>query len=353
MDQLHPRGVLDPVVYERIGKVFTQVRALEPYLGHARKVRDVAVLMSHNPLDEGYQTDEGVLRMLLELHIPFDFIDMQQPLTEYSLLILPDTLVIPDWYEPLIEEFRTAGGKILATFEAGRTAVGSHLIAGYLGISSVERNSYAPSYVRFDSRDAGTDPGYYYCLYSAGNLVWTEEYTAHGNVYASYFNRTYDAFSSHCQSPVDQEHPLGAQCIVSSPDVSYCAYPLFSDYMTHGLKLCRDLFELMLHDLGYERLVEDDLPVTAELTVYHQDQENRDMIHLLHYVPQRKSEQIDIIDTMINLYNRHITYHCANPKKVYSARTGDPLIWIYHDNTNSVDITIPVIAGYEVVVIEY
>lgn len=350
-DQMHPQGVLDPIVYENIGKVFKQVEQLEPYLKGARKLRDVAVLMSHDPLSESYRVDEGVLRMLTELQIPFDFINMQQSLEEYKLLILPDELSIPSWYESTIDSFLASGGKLLASCQAGRKEDGGYLVLDRLNLDFQGKNPYAPSYVHFEA-ESRFDSRFHYCFYSQGTLVkGKKEHSRHGSLYASYFNRSYDAFSSHCQSPVNKDHALEADCIISSDAISYCCYPLFKDYLTHGLQFCRELFSLMLEDLGYESPVATDLPVTSEVTLYHQKEQDRDIVHLLHYIPVRKSEELDVIDATIPLYDRKVTLKGSRrPSRVFSAFSAKELSFQFE---NELTIEVPRIEGYEVLVIEY
>ena len=44
-------------------------------------------------------------------------------------------------------------------------------------------------------------------------------------------------------------------------------------------------------------------PTTVFATVNAQQQENRWVVHLLHYIPERRSQEIDIIEDVIPLYD--------------------------------------------------
>src|SRR5207237_9017655 len=71
-DQLHPRCRLDPVTYERIGKTYAKIEALEPWARGARAVADIGVISAAatNP-DMTTQKlpviDQGFTNMLMEL----------------------------------------------------------------------------------------------------------------------------------------------------------------------------------------------------------------------------------------------------------------------------------------------
>ena len=54
-------------------------------------------------------------------------------------------------------------------------------------------------------------------------------------------------------------------------------------------------------------LIQHNGPSTTQVTVLDQEQENRRIVHVLHYVPVKKCKNLEIVDDIIPLYNLKIT----------------------------------------------
>jgi hypothetical protein len=50
-------------------------------------------------------------------------------------------------------------------------------------------------------------------------------------------------------------------------------------------------------------LVKHDGPSTLQITVTNQPDHNRWVIHLLHFIPERRSKELDVIEDVIPLFN--------------------------------------------------
>ena len=56
-----------------------------------------------------------------------------------------------------------------------------------------------------------------------------------------------------------------------------------------------------------EPLVRHDGPTTLQVTVNEQAAERRWVVHLLHYIPERRSQDIDVIEDVIPLYDVRVS----------------------------------------------
>lgn len=109
--------------------------------------------------------------------------------------------------------------------------------------------------------------------------------------------------------------------------------------------MVQNCIELLLKD----KLVVSDLPMTAETTLMQQ--QNRQILHILHYIPQRTSRRIDVLEEVIPLYNRKVSVKAAQkPTDVYLAPEQTPIEFTYSDNY--VHFIVPEIRGHQMVVIE-
>jgi hypothetical protein len=58
--------------------------------------------------------------------------------------------------------------------------------------------------------------------------------------------------------------------------------------------------------IGLERLISiQNAPTSLTATMNYQPQENRIIIHLLHFIPVRRSQTFDIIEDVVPLFNLH------------------------------------------------
>jgi hypothetical protein len=117
-DQLHPRGRLSGPVYDLIGKVYGSVEAKEPWCVGAQALADIAVFNLEAVGTDDSKVDtahSGALRMLLEGHYQFDFVDHLADWTRYRVVVLPDRVVMNEALAAKTRAYLAGGGKIIAS----------------------------------------------------------------------------------------------------------------------------------------------------------------------------------------------------------------------------------------------
>jgi len=78
-------------------------------------------------------------------------------------------------------------------------------------------------------------------------------------------------------------------------------------------------------------------------------QAQRTIVHLLHYIPERRGLDFDVIEDVIPLYNVQIAIRADRPiEQMYLAPQMQVLPYMHHDGY--CHVTIPVIEGHAMVV---
>ncbi len=347
-DQLHPRGVLDKAVYQRIGKVYRQIEEREPWCAGSKKLSEIGVLVARNVLQDDSSADEGVMRMLLELHYCFDFIDCRSDFSRYRLIILPDKVVCGRELADRLSDYMKQGGKVLATHQSGLDEAGTFFQFREMGVEYLGENEYCPAYIILGDELSGNIAPMEYVMYERGSLVKKkEEAKVLAELGKPYFNRTYDRFCSHRQFPY--EGLMNAPAAVRNGNVIYVSNPLFTDYINYGVRVYRDIIANCIEMLLERPLLRTNLPSSAEVTLRRQ--EDRMVMHILHYIAERKSRKFDIVDTKLPLYHSEVRIRVEKvPERVYAAPGGQELDFVIEDGY--VVATVPEIYGHAMIVVE-
>lgn len=349
-DQMHPCGKLDQMVYERIGRIFEQIEHMEPWLYRTEKVREIAVLIPSRAgacdPSSGGMSEEGVYRVLSELHHPFDFVNQEDSLADYRLLILPDHAELDQAYAEKIGAFLDQGGKILVSGTSGLKD-GKSILPG-MDLVHEGKSPYDVRYLRMrDSRAFPEVSKTDHVLYEAG-----EQVSGSGNVLAEivdpYFSRTYEHFCSHRQTPPKRES-RGEPAILETEAGIYMAFPVFRMYTDSGYTVYRDLTAGCIRRLLKEPLIETDLPALTELNLRRQGQNY--ILHMLNYVVSGKAKMLDTIEEKYMVKDKSIRirtgYSPAAVVRLPLCEKAD-----FHYENGYTEIMIDYSSGYEAFLIE-
>ena len=409
-DQLHPTGRLDPVVYERIGRVFASIEAKEPWLHNTRALADIGVFITSNNSNDPASPsliEEGVYRVLLESHMPFEFVNDLDPIDKYKLLILPDHFYPTKELAERLDEFVRKGGKLLITgdsatrFEDGGVSEAESRTSNNFVLECVKEKLCGPSdydmrYIRLGGECFEGIPGIDHIMYEKGYVIAVESTTddfaddsaddsADGAVDSTtdnrvaawivnpYFNRTYDHFCSHRQTP-PRTDASNEPAVVFGDGYAIISSPLFTDYIRNGYLVHRQIAERVIRKLLPEQLVRTSLPAISEITVRKKCGENAydaDMsvvntcgedadnasdkntcgadaviVHILNYIQQKRNKRIEIIEDKYTAIGRNICVRVGNlrPGSVRLVPDNVDLPFTYEDGY--VCIELPEISGH-------
>ncbi len=352
-DQLHPRGKLVQPVYERIGRTYQSVAEKEPWCVGARAVTEMGFLSTSTSLLPGALAipDVGVTNILAELHEQFDVLDRESDFSRYKVIILPDTHRLDDELLGKVRAYLASGGKLILSHESGLDVGGVKFAFGEIGLEYSGPSPYqgnAGDYLEvLEGAHDGIEPMVHF-TYVPGSVVKAlPGTTVLARIWKPYFDRTYEHFSSHHQTPYDQ--PTDQVAAAQNGNIIYISFPIFSAYANNAYQVHKLLVRNCLRRLLPEPLLKADLPSTAEATVT--EQPGRRMVHVLNYPATRRAPDLDIVEEAAPLLSVKIALRMEKkPARVYLAPQRQSLKFEFSEGY--AEAVIPSVQGHQMVVFE-
>jgi hypothetical protein len=138
--------------------------------------------------------------------------------------------------------------------------------------------------------------------------------------------------------------------VIKNGRAIYFANPIFTEYNAVAPRWEKQLFLNALDLLLPDPLVRHSGPTTLLVTINEQADENRWIVHLLHYIPERRSQEIDIIEDVIPLYNTKFSIKSPKIKAVISVPEQEPLPCEQKDGR--VKFVLPKLVGHQMIALE-
>ncbi len=370
-DQLHPLGKIDRHVYELIGSVYGEVEKKEPWCREARPVTEIGVLTPEEfygaEIGELPPALMGVTRMLEESAHQFDIVDSAGDLARYQVVVLPDALPVSAELAGTLQAYLDGGGALLASFEAGMNAAKTAFTLGALGVrlksegprdlngelvrgKIYERSDYVEYVLPQGPLGAGLAETEH-ALYIRGMDVEAEPgVEVLMRKALPYFDRTYQHFCSHRQTPSSGQP--GGPAVVRNGQAIYFANPIFTEYNALAPRWEKQMVLNALALLLPEPLVRHTGPTTLQVTVNEQAADQRWVVHLLHYIPERRSQAIDVVEDVIPLHDVDISI------RVPAAVTGvacvpEAVPLAYRQAGDRVEFTLPKLVGHQMIALSF
>ncbi len=347
-DQLHPRGVLDKATYDLIEGAYELVEQKEPWCVGAKALTEVGVFST-----EEFATGDvrqplamlGAVKLLQEGAVQFDIIDSHAVLDRYKVLVLPDNVPLSDDLKTRVQSYLAKGGTVLASFESGLTPDKKAFALEEWGVDLIGVAPYSPDYIRTQGKIAKGLPDTELVMYEKGLEVKTRPgATVLVNVDKPYFNREWNHFSSHKHTPSSGE--VAYPGIVQQGKVIYFMHPIFTQYAKNAPVWCKKLVLNALDILLPNPKVRHNGPTSLTVVLNEQPAQKREVLHLLHYIPERKGIAFDIVEDIIPLYNVSVSIHSS--KKVSQVKLvpqGKKLPFTM--NNGRIEISVPEVRGHQ------
>jgi hypothetical protein len=295
-DQLPPRGTLDPAAYELIGAVFRQCEEAEPFYENSTALPQIGILSASYPGLNSTQTgksEEGAAQMCEEAHYDAAICDSRSDLAIFDLLILPDSTVIVPELKSKLADYYQRGGKLVLSHRAGFDGQGNWAL-DFLPLTFSGEVDKFPTYWRareeFDAAMHRSDRVFYQRGLKVrggdGTRVLVDRVLP-------YFQRTDVTFCSHFQTPPVAD-VSDTPAVIAGERFVYFADPIFREYRQAGNLAARDIWKKVTAELIGEAPFGHGLPGTV--LVYPRRRGDDLLLTLLHYIPVRKSIDIDIIE---------------------------------------------------------
>jgi hypothetical protein len=356
-DQLHPRGTLDRAAYQLIELVYQRVEARQPWLTDAKILTDIAVLQSPEaPVGQGSRinvagAEVGAVRLLSQLNHQFDLIDRPAEFEKYKLLILPDIVQVDEALAKKLRAYLKSGGSILASGTSGLNADASRAMIPELPIKPAGMLPWTTTYIRFGREIDSNVPPTDHVMYEPGVAVSPAKgATTLAKVVEPYFNRSWQHFSSHAQTPAWRVNKFPAA--VQKGRVAYVAFPIFTAFAAHANYPYRLLVRNILNRLLPEPLLRVAGPTITETSVMRQTgPRGRTIVHVLYFPTERRTEKLDLAEDIVPLFDMPLSLKLArSPKRVYTAPDQTDVVFEYL--AGRVNLRVPEIRGHAMIVFE-
>jgi len=351
-DQLHPRGKLDEATYQLIGEAYAKVAEKEAWCDGVEPITEVAVFNVEAVGAEDGRVDSsanGAYRILAEGRYQFDYVDQQHDWSRYPVLIFPDKIPFDSTIAHKVANYLTGGGKILASHLSGLDPSGEKFVTRPLPAEKVGDLPFHPDFLLLLQDMADGLLPTEYVMYERGLQVKAADGAeVLGQIWNPYFNRTWEHFCSHNHTPVDCKS--GDPGIVASWQIVYFAHPVFASFAKHGMVFYKYLVLNALRRLLPNPLIKCDAPSTLHATWNRQAEQKRSVVHLLHYIPERRTQGADYLEDIIPLHNVTLQLRGAVPRRVYLAPSGQELA--FSANGEYVTVTVPRVDGHAMVVLD-
>jgi hypothetical protein len=333
-DQMHPRGGLDREAYELIGNVYRHVRECEPYCVDAKPMTEVAVLRDVEGdyhLSSG-STYDGVVKLLQECHLQFDILPISTDAwTRFPAVIIPEAVEIDDRLLGRIERYVERGGRVLIS-GAAVSLSNSKALLKHAGVKKIEPPAYQQGFVELDR--AVSPARTHHVLYEPTTRISvTQADVSAATIVDPYFDRTWQHFSGHMQTPPAKRTTFAAA--TRTEHVMLCGFPIFQSYATHGNLWIRTLASELFARLVPKPLIRFEGPHHVEITLNRQ--RKRQVLHVLSFAPQRRTPTLDLVEAPTPLVDTTIHVRTDKPPtRAVLAATGESLAFKVRDGVCSI-----------------
>lgn len=383
-DNLYPDGRIDSGAYDMIGNLFAEFDRQKEYLGYDEELKSAAIWYSKSTLDymgsvyPGQnlysRSVEGAYKFFLEQHIPVQFIVESklslERLKEYTLIVLPENVVMTDEQAQLLRTYVEEGGRVIACGSTGMMGADAQprqdfALADVFGVSYGAPSIYSFHYYHmekecFGKNIAGTDD-----ILSRGShiKVKMEKDTREiARLILPATERDGDnravTFANDMHPWRDSGYPAATFHSYGKGSCIYLAGNLFRVYGIYGYTRIRTLLRNCVEELtGGQYPVTLDGPACVEIAAYQQGE--RLVIPLVNYASDMLSviseEGGAMAEQGLPIHDLLVHLHIGEKevKKVYLASSGEALAWEPDGaRKDTIQIQLPVLQEHDRIIVE-
>jgi len=355
-DHMHPRGRLEPAVYQMIGEVYAETQKLDPWTQGALPLTEIAVVFPKIKdywfrFEKSAPTLQGISRMLMELKYQFDIVDGDGDLSKYRVLILPDEVTLDERLSRILAKHAKASGIIISSGVSGLDPEKSAFVLPEYKIDYLGPEPYNTSFFQAKKEISRDLPDMLNTIYTAGIAMKAKKGAiVLAELHQPYFNK-YSWDWHHENTYIPPEKPSGRAALVQCGNILHFSFPIFRDYFEHALAAYKYLVRNGLERVWPRPLVKmKGMPSFGQVTLAQQNK--RRMVHLLTYVPELRGKQIQVIEEPIIARDVEVRLRKdkLKLKSAYLAPSQEPLELLIDDGYWHV--TVPQVKGYQMVVFE-
>ena len=354
-DHMHPRGRLEPEVYELIQRVYNQIAKMDPWTEDATALAEIAVFdpnaltLKKVPMFPDYVC--GASRMLSELNYQFDVVDEEQDFSGYRVIVLPDEVLISDVLKEKLRDFLQEGGSIISSAFSGLDPEKEGFALPEYKLNYEGAEPYNVSFFRVLDEVAVDIPEIPNAIYEPGIAMTAQKDTEIlAKLYKPYFNKyEWDWYHENLYIPPEKE--IERPALTRFNNIFHFSFPLFGSYYKHAVVVYKYLLRNCLEKQLPNPMVKvGNFPSFGQVTVTQK--EDARIVHFLTYLPELRGEA-QMIEEPIQVRNIELSLRKDNQtvSNVYLApsRTKIP----YQIKGDYIQVTLPEVNGYQAVVFEW
>lgn len=355
-DQLDPLGKISQPVYDLIGSVYRQIEEKEPWCKGAKHVSDIGVFTPEEyaaarSLDGLPAAMMGITRMLEESGHQFDILDSKSDVDNYKVLILPDNIPVNDSFAKKLDDYLAKGGALIVSYQSGLNVEKDDFSISALGVELVGEAPFSPDFLLPEGKIGQGLPKTEHTMYFKGMQVRvTDEAEVLVQTMIPYFNRTEETFCSHLHTPSSGK--VGYPGVIQNDRSIYFMHPIFGQYNQNAPRWVKQMFLNALDILLPQPLIKHNGPSTLRVTINEQEREERSVVHLLHYIPERRSQNIEVIEDVIPLHEIQLSVHIPRKvQEVICVPQGETLE--FSERNGRIEFTLPKLNGHQMIALQY
>jgi len=132
------------------------------------------------------------------------------------------------------------------------------------------------------------------------------------------------------------------------------AHPVFTQYQQNAPRWVKTLVLNALDMLLPDPLVRHAGPSTVTTALNEQPAQGRAVLHLLHYIPERRSQDIDVVEDVIPLYALGVTVRIPPGRRIARVRlVPQGTVLPSEEEDGRVAFVVPEVCGHQMVALEY
>ncbi len=345
-DLLHPRGEPSEAVYGLIGSVYEHIERCEPFVEGGHLLAEVAVLVEPTLGDKPGPAGVGTVRALQQLRQQFDLVAPESDVSDYRLVIVPETTRVTTAMAEKLSGYVARGGALVVVGHALVDDEGNPVMAE-LGIEVAGLSPYTHTFLHPLLGGTATE-GFDTVVYERGYRVRPiGQAEALYGVVEPYFERSYDHFSGHLYTAPDKLSEWAA--VVRNGSVMSVSVPLLESFGRHANEPYGRLLGEIVDALLPDPLVRAGGPKHMEATVVRTEKST--VVHLLSFLPAREGDGLDLVHDAFPLVDTPVAIRAeSRPSRVSLQPRGEELEWTWEDGY--VNVTVTVLDGHAMVVVE-
>ena len=343
-DHLYPSGVMDMSTYKNIGVAYKLVEKIEDYGPGGMPVSKLGMWLT---LDNS--ADLGVVNMLLEMHYDF-IVANENNLDKLELLIIPSRSCLTEEQALKVNNWVKKGGKLIVFENGALDASGKQFILD-VGATFLEKSPFQVDYTIVEPALLSNMVESPFLNYQSGLRVKPTSGTTLASIREPYFDRTYEHYSGHQDTPYRPENSA-YPAVLKNGSVIFFAHHLDKLYFENGVKLHREIVKNAI-DLLYTSpiLKVSNLPSCGRVSFLKQETKNRYVAHILYATPISRGD-VMVVEDFLPIPGVEIEVNVPEKvTKVYQIPDGKKLD--FERKGNKLLIKVPTFTMHTGIVLEY